>query len=241
MVGKYPSIFQNAVLWAPLLHSAGYTNDIDEFPIIPSGVTVTNNGSWTKSDLGNNKSVLVFDGSTNYISLTDDVAWDIYDGDFTISAWVKFSSVSVSNGVFGQRVDLNNYVALRWITDSNVILLNGYSGGTVNFNYTCPFTPIANIWYYLVIMKSGSACLMYIDDINQTVTELQAWRNTTNIAAPLTVGLGGAVNMSGCIYDLRIYKGRALTLPEIKLLVKITHPVTGSGMIPGPYDYWRLS
>ena len=40
------------------------------FPIVPSGVTVTNNGTWTKDDLGNNKSVLRFNGSTNYVSLS---------------------------------------------------------------------------------------------------------------------------------------------------------------------------
>lgn len=44
----FSSLLNSCVLWAPLQHSAGVSGDIDEFPILPSGVTVTNNDTWTK-------------------------------------------------------------------------------------------------------------------------------------------------------------------------------------------------
>ena len=105
----FNSLLDKCVLWATLQDSAGVSGGIDEFPILPSGVTVTNNGTFTKTDLGNNKSVLNFNGSTNYISLTDNDAWDVFEDDFTITMWVNYDSISANKALLSQYVDANNY------------------------------------------------------------------------------------------------------------------------------------
>jgi len=45
---KFPSLFNSCIFWFTGQHSAGVSGDIDEFPIIPTGVTVTNNGPLQK-------------------------------------------------------------------------------------------------------------------------------------------------------------------------------------------------
>ena len=225
----YQELFQNAVLWWQ-----GVDETTTGFPIIPTGVTATPAGTWTKDDLGTNKSVMKFDGSTNYISLLDDVAWAMFEGDFTIAGWFNFSSVSVLNAIMGQKADENNKWFIYTNNATNTIIILGISGGTTNFYYNCPFTPIASTWYYITIIRSGSTCLMYIDGVNKTVTATQAWRNTTNIAAVLAIGnadSGGAYT-HGNIKDLLIYKGRALDLPTLTTIMRKTNPASETGLYP---------
>lgn len=240
----FPSLFQNCILWAPLMHSAGVSGDIDEFPIIPSGVTVTNNGSFAKDNLGNNKSVLNFNGSTNYISLSDNAAWDIYDGNFTVAGWINLASSITSNRtLYNQWVGDNNRALIRYrYDDIPFIQLYIIVDSTINAQFSCPFTPSISNWYYIVVQRSNSSCLMYIDGLDQIVTTDQAFRNTTTLAGSLLIG-GNSVSglMNGMMKDLMIFKGRALTQPEIKLLMNRTHPITGAGLMPAGADYWRLS
>jgi hypothetical protein len=65
----------------------------------------------------------------------------------------------------------------------------------------------------------------------------------TEIAAPLTIGYstyGSTIYGDGNIKDLMIFT-RALSQPEIKLLMNRTHPLTGAGLMPATGEYWRLS
>ena len=97
---NFPSLLDSCVLWAPLQHSAGVSGDIDEFPIIPSGVIITNNGTFTKTSLGNNKSVLNFDGSTNRIALSDNASFTLGTNAFSLAMWINLSSVNEIHTLF---------------------------------------------------------------------------------------------------------------------------------------------
>jgi hypothetical protein len=239
MTGKFPDLFRSCIFWWPGLHCAGVSGDFDEFPILPSGVTVTNNGTFTKTDLGNNKSVVNFNGSTNYISLSDCDDWYIYGGDFTICAWIKYIA-SDHRGFITQK-DESNFASI-YGSDRGI-----YISGTSAVCYcTTSYTFMEGGWYHLTIQRSGNAvCIMYANGVQIDVTELNPWSYLEhNISSPLYIGYDTAFSSSflnGNIKDLMIWKNRLLTQPEIKLLMNRTNPVSGEGMIPGPYDYWRLS
>lgn len=237
-----PTLLDKCVLYFTGQKSGALFGEFDEFPIIPSGVTVTNNGTFTKTDLGNNKSVLNFDGSTNYISLTDNDAWALYLGPFSVGFWIQFANISNHCRIFSQRVDANNNAAIGWNT-TNTITIYGTVAGVITFSYQCPLTPTIGTWYHIVVERSGSDCLIYINGTPQTVTITTAWSSTdTNIAASLTIGqYASSLYMNGNLKDLMIWKGRALTQPEIKLLMNRTHPITGTGLMPANGDYYKLS
>lgn len=238
---KFPSLFNSCILWAPLQHSAGVSGDYDEFPIIPSGVTITNNGTFTKDDLGNNKSVLKFDGSTNYVSLSQTTVFDIFNSDFTVSVWVKFIT-STALGFISKYANDSNFMEIDYYNGNNSIGVYATASG-VNAQYKCLFVPTIGVWYYITVQRSGSSCLIYINGVSQTVTVTQAFRNTTTISAPLRTGIWhSAIDwyFNGSLKDFMIFT-RALSLAEIKLLMNRTNPVTGEGLIPGPYSYWRLT
>jgi len=229
--GKFTSLFNGLVLWFN-----GSVDTSDGFPIIPSGVTVTPSGNFGYVDLGNNKSLMNFNGTTNYISLSDNAAWTMFEGDFTISLWVKFGTVK-DNEFLGQYADTNNKWTVYW--DATTITLYGKIAGTIKMLYSAALAQSSGVWYYVTIIRSGSACLIYVNGASQSVTTTISFTATIDVTGPFEIGRGDTVCLNGNIKDLMIWKNRALTTAEIKMLMIKTHPLTGTGLIPGPYDYWR--
>ena len=190
------------------------------FPILPDGVTITPAGTFTINKLKNGLNCYKFDGSTNYITISDHESWTLFEGDFTIAGWINFTTIVASKGIIGQYADANNYWSIVWDT-SNVIQLYGITSSTVNFNYTCPLIAAANTWYHLVVIKSGTTCLMYINGSPVTVTVGQAFRNTTNIAAVLSLGRSiSTYYQLGNEKDMMVFKGRVLNMDQIGALIR---------------------
>lgn len=238
----FSSLLKDCVLWAPLQHSAGVSGDIDEFPIIPSGVTVTNNGTFTKMSLGNNKSVLNFDGSTNYISLSDDATWDFAENeDFTISFWAKYITgppyPSIVGNCPGTATSAGWGVGFGYQLRFYFHATTG-SGSWNICNVSSILSWTSGQWYHFAVVRKAGVITLYRD---LTVTTSGAVTSAMSSSNTLKIGYDGAQPITFAnnnIKDLMIYKGRALTQPEIKLLMNRTHPITGAGLLPGGYDYW---
>jgi hypothetical protein len=193
------------------------------FPILPTGVTVTPNGTFTSIKGKDGRNYYKFDGSTNYVSLSDNDVWSMFLNDFTISGWIKFTTVATAKMIIGQWVDDNNNWYLYWTPSSNVIQLYGIVSSTITFSYTCSLIPVANTWYYITVERSGSSCLMYINGVSQTVTVLNAFTAVaTNIASVVGIGKANTVYQEGNIKDLMIFK-KALTQDQIAALMNETY------------------
>lgn len=245
----FNSLLKDCVLWFPGSDCAAVSGGgYDTFPIIPSGVAVTNNGTFTKTDLGNNKSVLNFDGSTNYISLTDNAAWDLFTNDFTISLWFKTNTTG-EHRLVSQFVDANNFWLVDYYLNSpdmRLYIAAKVSGTTTMYYEISLSSHVNDTWYFITITKSGTTpgtWTMYLDGVSKTVTASPAFNGTAPaLAAALNVMFRPPTKYySGNLAHLMIFKGRALTQPEIKLLMNRTHPITGAGLMPVNGDYWRTS
>jgi len=106
----------------------------------------------------------------------------------------------------------------KWTT-SNTVVIEGKVSSNTTFSYSCPLTPTIGTWYHIVVERSGSSCLMYIDKVSQTVTESTAWSATeTNIASTLNIGGANSEFMNGSIKDLIIFKENALSTDQISLI-----------------------
>lgn len=214
------------VLWWPgqSAVSGAYDDDGNKrgFLILPDGVTVTPTGTFTTQKMKDGRNIWKFDGSTNYITISDHASWSMFLNDFTIAGWVKFDSVAANKVIIGQYVDANNQWYLVWTT-SNVIQLYGITSSTARFNYSISYTPTAATWFHLAVVRSGSSCLIYINDVLQTVTATTAFSATgTDIASTLNIGGMNSVYMLGNIKDLQVVSGKALTQDQIAAIYKET-------------------
>lgn len=217
--------------------SSGYV-DYDCFPIVPSGVTVANNGTWTKSELGNSKTVMVFNGIENYIQLSSNVDFEFGTGDYSICFWVKrnaYDSQHECFTVFADGVSTGDYWS--WSIYQNK--LSFYDGSTTPYQSTTLFAD--GSWYYCVVVRISGVVYVYI---NSAIDGSSFADATSLLQAGFRIGMWQTANpiyMNGIMKDLMLFKNRALTQAEITALMRLTHPITGPGIIPGPYDYWRLS
>ena len=186
--------------------------------------------------------MLYFDGSTRYISLSDNDAWNIFGSDFTIAFWIRTPVVAQDKRLMGQYVSSSNFWQITW-NGGNRCVINCYTSGSARFVYAMTWSGFTiNEWHHWTIQRSGSSLLWYADGMSLSITTHIAWNGTTNIAAPLTIGQASNLTYgSGNFKDLMIWKGRALTQDEIKLLMNRTHPETGAGLMPANGDYYKLS
>jgi hypothetical protein len=222
--------------------SAAYTT-YDEFPIIPSGVTVTNNGTFTKTSLGNNKSVLNFDGSTNRISLSDNTSFTLGTNAFSLVMWINLSSVNAIHTLFHLFAATNSGVELYTNASAKLCLKVSDTSTAGNMvDATGSATLVASTWYHITVTRSGSTFTIYIN-----ATSDSTGSSAASIIDPTAIAIGcrptGTPDQYhyGNIKDVMLINGKALSLPEIKLLMNRTHPETGAGLMPANGEYYRLS
>ena len=243
---QFSSLLDKCVLWFTGQES-------NEFPIIPSGVTVTPNGTFTKTSLGNNKSVVNFDGSTNYVTVGTVSTFNFLHqvgtaGKWSIAVWLKFAafasdrSILINDGSTSTNHGIHMYVnssrVLIFLLVGGVIIC--YGGITVTF-------PDNSDWHYLTVTYDQSLTSanvkFYLDGAASGSNTKTANTPSTSDASFVMKAFANSYNLNkfyGSSKDLMIWNGRVLTLPEIKLLMNRTHPITGTGMIAGPYDYYKV-
>ena len=100
----------------------------------------------------------------------------------------------------------------------------------------------ASTWYHIAVTRSGSTFTVYLN-----ATSDSTGSSAASIIDPTTIAIGcrptGTPDQYhyGTIKDVMLINGKALSLPEIKLLMARTHPTTGAGLMPANGDYWRTS
>ncbi|MFA5760162.1 MAG: LamG-like jellyroll fold domain-containing protein [Dehalococcoidales bacterium] len=227
---SYSELFTGCVL-----HFTGVSETNLGFPIIPSGVTVTPAGTWSNPlDLGTNKILKTFDGSTNYIEVSDNAAWDFGSGDFTVCWWDRRSTTSLGETILSRDSTtlyspyLIGYPSAE-LSLGCYISADGSSYGIANGVTMGSFT--LNTWAHFALIRSGNTFTTYKNGtVTTSFSSTSAIYDNSN-----ALSIAKAQNMyyfNGNTKDLLIYKGRALTLPELTTIMRLTHPTTGSGLLP---------
>jgi hypothetical protein len=190
-------------------------------PIIPGGVSATPAGSWTSPlTLANGRTLVTFNGSTNYISLTDDAAWNLGTDDFTIGFWGKFAVNSARHGILEQYESGSKSLDIT-IEATNKLTLGIYNNSA--YQILVYSAVISNAtWYFAVIIKSGTTTTWYINGSASGTPQTGITGGQIDLAAVLTIGLGLSTYSQGNIKDLFILKGTALTEAQITYIYNTT-------------------
>lgn len=153
---------------------------------------------------------LLLDGSGDDIYTADSADFDTGTGDFTADFWVRFNSVA-DCGFFAHGLATSNRNML--ILEGNQINWVVIIGGSTLANYRANWTPSANTWYHVALVRSGSTVYMFIDGVSQAVTTVTSAGNITGIAENFYVGnaLFNAINnyLNGWIDEFRFSVGVA--------------------------------
>lgn len=228
--GQYEELFSNCVLWW-----TGQDQTSLGFPILPAGVTVTPNGTWSNDlNLGTSKTVKTFDGSTNYISLSDDTSWTFGTSDFSIVLWYRLSSIpSTTTFLWHLYTDAKNQMFSYFTQQTTPKYGPCFSvkiSGTYVVDVVESDTLSTNTWYFMTWVRTGTSWLIYKNGI--IVGSVTATVTVPDFTSGFNIGRDVATTSArvpGNLKDLMVFKNRALTQPEIITLMKKTHPTAAIG------------
>ena len=170
----------------------------------------------THSQLESAGGSVVFDGSGDYLTIPNHSAFH-FTGDYTIDFYIKFSTNSGTQRIFGQRnsdaSDLsvlgefasNNfyyYYSQNGTNSENIIIgSSGSSDETKNLEL--------NTWYHVAIVSDGGVHHSYLNGV-QTAVNVNNSPPLKNASSTWSIGRQGAFTsneFSGSIYGFRITQG----------------------------------
>ncbi len=172
-----------------------------------------------------------FDGSDDYVNITDNSLLDVVTP-ITISAWVNPTNLSAARGVVSK--------GATNCTDSCPYDLYIDTGGAINatransspsYYWTKSTGTIsAGVWSYITVVDTGSAIVYYINGVlTGTTVNLGSYLTATATSSDTRIGqrADGGTKMLGKIDDLKIYN-YARTGGQIIEDMNAGHPAPGS-------------
>lgn len=171
-----------------LLHGDG-TNATQNNTFLDSSTnnfTITRNGNPTQgtiSPYGNNWSNY-FDGSGDYLSIGSNAAFSPGTGDFTLETFVYLNALPSTNSIipFAQNdavgTSTNDKFWFGILNDAGTLKLTLGRHGT-STRSTVNWTPSIGVWYHVAVSRQSGTTLLFIDGIQQTVTDSTAFNGVS--------------------------------------------------------------
>jgi len=191
--------------------------DIDEYTI-PNSVYATQ-----------------FNGSSQYLLLADNAAFQFGTGDFTIEAWVYLTTVnSTQRRSYGYQAT-GSTVCWVGVSTTNKFSAELRGVGAVNgVQVYSTTTPLINTWYHLAFARSGTTTYLFVNGVLETTTtgmnQNIASGGTPSIGA---YNIGGALGdyWPGSISNVRVLKGTALYTAAFTPPTSPLTAITGTSLL----------
>ena len=183
----------------------------NNFALTPVGAATSNRFSplWGNGYYGNS-----FDGSSGYLSISNNTALNLSSGDFTIECWF-YSTVGSREILNKDGVSGTSYSQYEiYINSSNLLVVNLGNGNGVtptDTDYGASTSVSLNTWHHVVCQRTGTTISVYFDGVRVTNTA-QVTAMTDGGKALLLGHQSGASSdyFSGYISNIRIVKGTAV-------------------------------
>jgi len=216
----------------------------------------TAGSGWTANYRRWGTGALMFDGSDDYVSVSDSTDFDdfVSDGVITVSAWVRYNDTSGSRQIINKQDQGSDKRQFALYSNGTDLSFGVNSTGQSGAGWSFASTDISIIkpgqWYYVVGVNDGTNIKLYI---NGALKDSQTGQSSIyNGDAPIGIGAyiaGGASNTNnfyGVIDSASIYD-RALSQDEILSNYQMgqieIQTRTGSDTTPddGDWEAWMPS
>jgi hypothetical protein len=163
-----------------------------------------------------------FDGSGDYLTLTDSADYTFGSGDFTIDCWVKLNTLGSEQYFHQQYTDGNNRLEWGFSNSLGLFCIFRSSGTVYVYIYQNNTTGwVAGKWHHVAFIRSGNNWNLYLDGTSVASTTSSQSVNdfSTHIVGSY---MGSSSYLNGWIDEFRVLKGRA------KWTSNFTSPTTQS-------------
>jgi hypothetical protein len=224
-----------------LLHGDGTDGSVSITDEIGKTVTVAGSTQIDTAQKVFGTGSILFDGTTDYLTVADSADWYFGTGDFTIDFRVRFHDpTKVINYLVAQETNADNGFILYHVGTENKTRLAVQSGGSSAVFLDNSWTPTADTWYHFAVVRYGNEWKMYVNgsQIGNTVTDSSGVEDYTG---SLRIGgresdAGSGREFNGWIDELRISKGIARWTSNFTPPTS-AYPLT---LIDNLVSYWKL-
>ena len=152
-----------------------------------------------------------FDGTGDYLTNTSNdmkTAMNFGTGDFTVEAWVYFTSSGNNQGIIDSATGLSTSALGQWFLyrdGSSKLQFGVHVGGAIA---TSTATLPVNTWTHVAASRSGTSVKLFINGV-----EDGSATNSTNFNAAGSVQIGVVttpIYLTGYVSNVRVVKGRAV-------------------------------
>ena len=173
--------------------------------------TVTNVGTATSTPFnpftGNytilsNPGSVLFNGTTQYLSVPANASLDFGTGDFTVEAWIYRTVLGGDSFIISSSDPGGLFFGFLGGTS----LGYGQVGSTWDYDY--PHNMSLNAWYHVALTRSGTSIKMFVNGIQLGVTQTSSV--SYNFGNTTVASQGAAYLYGGYISNLRVVKGLAV-------------------------------
>ena len=153
-----------------------------------------------------------------YVTIPDSTDFVFGTGDLTIETWAYFIDVTGSQQIYSQATADGDHTALSfWYSEADYgtpsLAVDAWEGGR-QAAFHAHWTASANTWYHIVLERHGSDCLIFVDGVAQTVTQVTPWGTLANVTRDIYIGKSGydpSPNyFKGYMDEYRVVKGLAV-------------------------------
>jgi len=178
-----------------------------------------NSGVQAKWDYLTGGSSMYFNGTGDYLvasSSTSDLT-NFGAGNFTVEAWVRFVTAGGDRTICAKFPGLTNRGWAIFTASTNLFYFTYSTTGSNATDVSFSWTPSANVWYFVTVVRNGADLKAYIDGSQIGSTHNIGTSSIFGSTAALTVGARGdtTIPMTGYISNLRVTKGiaRPISVP----------------------------
>lgn len=154
---------------------------------------------------------IYFDGSGDYLSISDSDDWHFGSADWTIVFWVNTAQIGNYQGLIHQMSSTKTYSTLQ-IHDNGKIVFQSYKDNKLLFIIGSTSAITAGNWYHIALVHKDQTYTIYINGKKEaSITTTHLWEDYTGPLeiAKLTNTINDSYYFYGWIDELRISKGIA--------------------------------
>jgi hypothetical protein len=190
-------------------NSFGTSNGLGVWQPIRYGGSYGTNGFYLPFNAGTSSFAGLFNGSSQYLSLTANSSLQFGTGDFTVEGWYYQNGTVNYGNIFSTTLSFGTTGGLRLSTGPNNNTFQVATGGSGLFNASVAFS--ASRWNHFAVVRSSGVTTLYQNGVSVgSASDSNSYTADTFVIGWVDGSGSSAYLLNGLLSNFRVVKGTAV-------------------------------